>query len=95
VVIRFDRANVEYKHAIYTAVSQALQRRPQSGFDLVAVAPNQGSPAQVSVASNRSKRNAEDVLRSLSEMGLPLDRVRLSAMVSNQADSNEVHIYVR
>jgi hypothetical protein len=95
VVIRFDRANVEYKQALYTAVSQALQRRPQSGFDLVAVAPNQGSPAQVSVASNRSKRNAEDVLRSLSEMGLPLDRVRLSAMVSNQADSNEVHIYVR
>ncbi|MPY71093.1 MAG: hypothetical protein GEU92_13515 [Alphaproteobacteria bacterium] len=95
VVIRFDRANVEYKQALYNAVNQALQRRPQSGFDLVAVAPNQGSPAQVSVASNRSKRNAEDVLRSLSEMGLPLDRVRLSAMVSNQADSNEVHIYVR
>jgi hypothetical protein len=95
VVIRFDRPNVDYKQALYNAVSRALQRRPQSGFDLVAVAPNAGTPAQVTVASNRSKRNAEDVLRSLSEMGLPLDRVRLSAMVSNQADSNEVHIYVR
>jgi hypothetical protein len=95
VVIRFDRPNVDYKQALYNAVSRALERRPQAGFDLVAVAPNQGTPAQVTVASNRAKRNAEDVLRSLSEMGLPLDRVRLSAMVSNQADSNEVHLYVR
>lgn len=95
VVIRFDRANVDYKQALYNAVSRALERRPQAGFDLVAVAPSQGTPAQVTVASNRSKRNAEDVLRSLSEMGLPLDRVRLSAMVSGQADSNEVHLYVR
>jgi hypothetical protein len=95
VVIRFDRPNVDYKQALYNAMNRALQRRPQAGFDLVAVAPNAGTPAQVTVASNRSKRNAEDVLRSLSEMGLPLDRVRLSAMVSNQASSNEVHIYVR
>jgi hypothetical protein len=49
----------------------------------------------VTVAANTSKRNAESVLRSLSDMGLPLDRVRLSAMTSGQAASNEVHIYVR
>jgi hypothetical protein len=95
VVIRFDRANVAYQQALYTAVNRALQRRPQAGFDLVAVAPAQGSPAQVSVSANRAKRSAEGVLRSLSEMGLPLERVRLSSITSPEAQTNEVHLYVR
>jgi TolA-binding protein len=95
VVIRFDRPNVAYEQALYTAVSRALERRPNATFDLVAVAPQRGSAAQVTVATNTSKRNAESVLRSLSDMGLPLQRVRLSAMTSGAASTNEVHIYVR
>jgi hypothetical protein len=95
VVIRFDRANVEYEQALYTAVSRALQRRPQAGFDLIAVTSGKGTPARVTINGNKAKRNAEKVLRSLSGMGLPLDRVRLSATTQNTAESNEVHLYVR
>jgi len=95
VVIRFDRPNVEYKQALYTAVNRALQRRPDAGFDIVAVASGQGSTAQVTVESNKAKRNAETVLRSLSEMGLPLQRVRLSSTTSRNARTNEVHVFVR
>jgi hypothetical protein len=95
VVIRFDRANVAYEQALYSALSGALNRRPGATFDLVAVAPQSGSPAEVTSAQNRSKRDAERVLRSMSEMGLPMERVRLSAMTSPGAQSNEVHVYVR
>lgn len=95
VVIRFDRPNVDYKQALYTAVNRALQRRPDAGFDIVAVASAQGSSARVTVEANKAKRNAEAVLRSLSEMGLPLQRVRLSSTTSQQARSNEVHVFVR
>jgi hypothetical protein len=95
VVIRFDRPNVAYEQALYTAVSRALERRPEATFDLVAVAPNRSSPGEAAVASSASRRNAESVLRSLSEMGLPLDRVRLSATTSTVAAANEVHLFVR
>ncbi len=95
VVIRFDRPNVDYEQALYSAVSRALARRPQAGFDLVAVASRRGTPAKVTLNSNKAKRNAESVLRSLANMGLPLDRVRLSAMTQDTAESNEVHLYVR
>ena len=95
VVIRFDRPNVAFEQSLYSAVSSALERRPAAKFDLVAIAPKKGSAAQIAVASNTSKRNAESVLRSLSEMGLPLERVNLSAMTSTAARGNEVHIYVR
>jgi hypothetical protein len=95
VVIRFDRTNVQYEQPLYNAVSRALQRRPNALFDLVAVAPNRGNAARVALAASSSKKNAETVLRSLSDMGLPLDRVRLSALTSNTAATNEVHVYVR
>ena len=64
-------------------------------FDLVAIAPGDGSAAKIALASTTSKRNAESVLRSLSEMGLPLERIRLSAKTRKGANTNEVHIYVR
>jgi phosphate uptake regulator len=95
VRIRFDRPNVSYQQALYTAVNRALKRKPQAGFDLLAVASGKGSAAQVTVASNKSKRYAQKVLRSLMDMGLPLQRVRLSAMTSGDSKSNEVHLYVR
>ncbi len=95
VVIRFDRPKVEYEQALYTAVSRALERRPTAGFDLVAVAPGQGSAAQVARGANVARRSAESVLRSLTSMGLPASRVSLSAGTSGQAQTAEVHIYVR
>ncbi|MCG8355685.1 MAG: hypothetical protein MI920_08955 [Kiloniellales bacterium] len=95
VVIRFSDPNVDYEQALFTAVNRALERKPNAGFDLVAVAPSGGNPAQVSIASTRSRRNAEGVLRSLTGMGLPPDRVTLSATTSANAQVNEVHVYVR
>ncbi|HXP32354.1 MAG TPA: hypothetical protein VN832_14765 [Stellaceae bacterium] len=95
VVIRFDHPNVEYEQALYTAVSRALERRPSATFDLVAVAPNAGTPAQATVAANASKHDAENVMRSLTGMGLPADRISLSATTSPDIRTNEVRIYVR
>ncbi len=95
VVIRFDRPDVPYAQALYSAVSQAIERRPSAIFDVVAVAPNRGTPAEVSLNSNRSKRNAERVFRSLTEMGLPGDRITLSATTSTAVQTNEVHVHVR
>ena len=95
VVIRFDRSRVDYQQALYTAVSRALERRPDAAFDLVAVSPSRGNAAQVTLNSANAKRNAESVLRSLTEMGLPATRVQLSSTTSTQAQNAEVHVYVR
>jgi hypothetical protein len=47
------------------------------------------------LATNASRRNAEGVLRSLTNMGLPADRVSLSATSSPSANVAEVHVYIR
>ncbi|MFC1674085.1 hypothetical protein ACFL12_08135 [Pseudomonadota bacterium] len=95
VVIRFDRDKVPYQQALYNAVSRVLERRPGAAFDLVAVAPSSGGPARVSLNASKSRRHAEEVLRSLTEMGLPPARVAVSAKSSTSAQANEVHLYLR
>jgi hypothetical protein len=91
VVIRFDRPNVPYEQALYRAVKTALERQPDAMFDLVAVTP----VGLKHTRTHNARRYAEAVLRSLSSMGLPASRVKLSAMNSSQALSSEVHLYVR
>ncbi len=95
VVIRFDRPDPPYERALYTAVSQVIEQRADAQFELVAVTPNQGTPAEVALNSTKAKRNAETVLRSLADMGLPAGRVSLQATTSPTVSTNEVHIYVR
>jgi len=95
VVIRFDTASVKYEQALYNAVNRVLERRPQASFDVVAVTPNRGTPAQVALNSNKSKRNAQAVLRSLTDMGMPSSRVRASDATSASVSANEVHVFVR
>jgi hypothetical protein len=93
VVIRFDQDNVSYEQALYSAVRRVLDRRPEAAFDVVAVAPQGGE--QSALALSKARRQAERVLRSLNEMGLPPNRVSLSATTSQRANVNEVHVYVR
>ncbi|WP_193368827.1 hypothetical protein [Pelagibius marinus] len=94
-VIRFDRENPQYEQALFTVIGAALERRPNAAFDIVAVAPAGGDSARVALDTNRSRRNAENVLRTLTNMGLPADRMTLSATSSPTAQVNEVHVYVR
>jgi len=94
-VIRFDRPDVPFQEPLYTAVNEALSRRPGAVFDLVAVTPQRGTPAQIALNANQSRRNAEKVYRTLISMGLSTDQVSLGSTTDNSAAVDEVHVYVR
>jgi hypothetical protein len=93
--IKFDKANIDYEQPIYMAVQEALQRYPNARFELIAVHPTSGNPAQAAIESTRARRNAERVLRTLTQMGVSLDQVDLSNSASPEAQTSEVHLYVR
>jgi hypothetical protein len=95
VVIRFDDENVEYEQPLYSAISQVLDRRPESGFDIVGVSPATGNQAQDALDSNRARRKASSVMRSLTGMGLTPDRISMSATNSPTVEVTQVHVYVR
>jgi hypothetical protein len=95
VVIRFDRPDVAYQQQLYQAISKALEQRPDAQFDLVAVAPGVGGAAEGALGQSQSRRYANQVMRSMTEMGLPASRVSLAATTSPGSATNEVHVYVR
>lgn len=95
VKIRFDKPNVAYEQPVYMAVNEALQRYPNARFELVAVHPTGGNSAESTIESTRARRNAEKVLRSMTQMGVTMDRIDLSYMPSPDATTSEVHLYIR
>jgi hypothetical protein len=95
VKIRFNKQDVSYEQPVYVAVSQAMERYPAARFELVAVHPAGGNAAEVAIESTRARRNAEKVLRTLTQMGLPLERIDMSYTPSSEAATSEVHIYIR
>lgn len=95
VTIRFDKANVNYESALYTAVKGALDRRPSASFDVIAVSPTGNTPGAQALGATNARRNAESVVRSLTNMGLPANRIRVSQTTSATAQGGEVQVFVR
>lgn len=91
VVIRFDDPGIEYEQQLYEAVSAALARSPNVAFDLVGAAPAAGTPED----SEAARQSMERVRQSLTNMGLPADRVSISQLTDPAIQVNEVRLYVR
>lgn len=95
VTIRFDHPNVAYQQILYSALAQALQSRPTSSFAVVAVSPTRGSAAAVQLAQTEAQKHAQDVMRSMTDMGVPAARLAISSATDPTANSSEVRVYVR
>ena len=93
--IRFDQPNVDYEQPVYLAVNEALQRYPDARFELIAVHPTKGNAAEVAIESTKARRNAEKVLRTLTQMGMPMERIDLSYSADVSVSSNEVHLFIK
>jgi uncharacterized phage infection (PIP) family protein YhgE len=95
VVIRFDHPDVDYQQILYAALTQALQSRPNAGFSVVAVSPTRGTAAAVQLAQSAAERHAQDVLRSMTDMGVPATRLAVASATDPAATSTEVRVFVR
>ncbi|MEC7702476.1 MAG: hypothetical protein VYC19_06955 [Pseudomonadota bacterium] len=92
--IRFEKDNVNYQQSVYGAMRKALEEYPNAMFKLVAIYPETNNAAQAALSSTAARRNAEDVLRSMTEMGMPMDRLELGQFASTDAEGSEVHVYI-
>lgn len=95
VVIRFDHPDEDYQQILYAALSQALQSRPGAGFAVVAVSPTRGTAAAVQLAQTAAHRHAQEVMRSMTDMGVPASRLSVASSTDPSASSSEVRVYVR
>ncbi|HEV8391194.1 MAG TPA: hypothetical protein VGQ35_15195 [Dongiaceae bacterium] len=95
VTIRFENPGVEYEQQLYEAVSTALARSPNVAFDLVAVAPQGGTPEESVSNAEAARASTEKVMRSLLDMGFPAERISVSQVTDPNIQTSEVQLYVR
>jgi hypothetical protein len=95
VTIKFARAHVAYDRVLYAALSQALATQPHASFSVVGVAPTRGTTASVQLAQNNAQRDAQAVMHSMTDMGVPATRMATSSSTDPGISSSEVRVYVR
>ncbi len=95
VVIRFDQPNVQYDQPVRKVAALALQRKPTAIFDVVASAPADGAPDTAASAREKSKADAEGVVRSLMNAGVPSTQLTLTLATPQTGAATEVRIFVR
>jgi hypothetical protein len=94
-VVRFDRKNPNYQQELYASLNQALASRPNANFEIVAVSPTRGSAAAVQVAQTTAKRHAQEVLRAMTDMGIPASRLAVSSSTDPAISASEVRVFLR
>ena len=95
VVVKFDRPNVDYQQVLYAALNQALQNRPGANFQVVAVSPTRGTAASVQIAQSTARRHAQDVMRTMTDMGVPATRLNVASTTDPNATASEVRVFLR
>jgi outer membrane protein OmpA-like peptidoglycan-associated protein len=90
VTIKFDRPSVTYREALGAALKQALVRRPDAAFDVVGVTASASQEAQDLV-----KARAEDVSRTMMELGVAATKIGIDSSRERGVASDEVRIFVR
>lgn len=94
VKIRFDRSDVDFEQPLYMAVNEVLNRYPEASFNVVALHSSAGGAAETAIESTRSRRNAQKVIRTLSQIGVGEGKIGVSYDQSPDVDANEVHVYI-
>jgi hypothetical protein len=95
VTIRFDHPGVNYQQILYAALSQTLQTRPNAAFSVVAVSPTRGNATAVQLAQTAAKNHAADVMRTMTDMGVPATRLAVASQTDPSAASSEVRVFAR
>ena len=67
----------------------------EAGFSVVAVSPTRGTAAAVQLAQTSAKNHAQEVLRSMTDMGVPATRLAIASATDPGATSSEVRVFVR
>jgi hypothetical protein len=95
VLIRYNQPNVDYTQQLSQAVGTAMERRPNAEFSVVAVSPASGDPAALAEEQQVAEKNADEVKRSLIQMGLSPSRITMASTQAQTAQTPEVHVYIR
>ena len=93
IVLRFTHSNIIYEKTLYDYVSKALKVKPNTHFDVVSVAKESSDESIQEQYNQMAARNADKVMNSLHEIGIPDDRLAFGKKIE-KIKYSEVRIYI-
>jgi len=95
IVIRFDRPGITFDDTLYSALSRALERYPSAQFDVILAMPPLAPHGDPEEALRLGEQHIEDVVLTMTDMGLPSERLRIAASTDSAVAVDEIRIFVR
>lgn len=95
LVIRYNQNNVYYQLPLYNAVQKALQVKPTAQFTFLSKFPFTGQPEKDQQAEIEARANWQNVLQTITDIGLPERQFTVRFEPSNMVLSNEILLYVQ
>jgi hypothetical protein len=92
IVVRVSD-DASYEHALYSAVSSVLSKRPEARFVVEASVQHNQNHTRAVLDASTAQRQADAVVRSLTAFGLPQTRVITANTVTGADD--RVRVYVQ
>lgn len=86
IVIMFDQSRKIFRPELKKIIGDILRREPKARFNLVSIAPESSIPLS-------SIRRAEAVIRALADIGVPSNRITISAGTAPNLRFDEVRIF--
>ena len=95
VTIGYEQPSPPYQEMLGYAVHAAEARNAAVQYDVFAVVPAKGSPAQQVQAAGVAQQDAVGVMKSIMALGVPAERIHLGVRADPAISVNQVRIYVR
>jgi hypothetical protein len=95
VTIGYDQPDPQYQAMLSYAVHAAEARNGAVQYDVFAVVPAKGAPAQQIQAAGAAQQDAVGVMKSIMALGVPAERIHLGVRADPGIDANQVRVYVR
>ena len=91
-VFRIDEQD-NYEQNLFGAISATLDKAPKSTFTLVAVSSSAGNPSEQAERAANARNDVSKLISSLISMGMPADRISVSALSAANVENTEVRLY--
>lgn len=94
VTIGYDNPDPPYHEMLGYAVHAAEARDAAVQYDVFAVVPAKGSPAQQVQDAGAAQQDAVGVMKSIMALGVPATRIHLGVRADPAIAVNQVRVYV-
>ena len=91
-VFRIDEQD-NFEQNLFGAISATLDKAPKSTFTLVAVSSSAGNPSEQAERAANARNDVSKLISSLISMGMPVDRISVSALSAANVENTEVRLY--